>query len=163
MQPFRRVCSLILEIMEMGYGTASTASHSLSTSRLLSGSGRHRQDPPRAGVRARVLHAGPQDLLGEGQRAQGQVPEGDGARERPARGGDACKAVLSGRRRGREVRVRQGVHRPLLRRDRPSLRKGGSKHHDPHEQHGAKGSVEKVGVSPGEGAVPVPAERAGRR
>lgn len=37
---------------------------------------RHREDAPRAGLRARVLHAGAQDLLHKGDRAQGQVPEG---------------------------------------------------------------------------------------
>lgn len=37
---------------------------------------RHREDAPRAGLRARVLHAGAQDLLHQGDRAQGQVPEG---------------------------------------------------------------------------------------
>jgi len=65
--------------MELGYGTAPTTSHALSTSRLLSGSGRHRQYPPRAGVWGRELHARLQDVLREGQRAQGQVPEGGGA------------------------------------------------------------------------------------
>ena len=97
-----------------------------------------------------MLHAGPQDLLCEGQRARGQVPEGGGARERPARGGDAGEAVLPDRGRGREVRVRQGVHRPLLRRDRPSLREGGAQHHDPHEQHGAEllGRVPRGGRGP---------------
>ena len=35
-----------------------------------------REDAPRAGLRARVLHAGAQDLLHKGDRAQGQVPEG---------------------------------------------------------------------------------------
>lgn len=43
------------------------------------------------------------------EHAQGQVPEGGGAWQRPACGGDAGEAVLSDCGRGRKVRVRQGV------------------------------------------------------
>lgn len=94
---------------------------------------RHREDAPRAGLRARVLHAGAQDLLHQGDRAQGQVPEGRPAGKHLAGRLLARQAVVPHRGRGGEMRLRQAVHRPVLRCRRQALREGGAERDGPHE------------------------------
>lgn len=88
-----------------------------------------------------MLHAGAQDLLHQGDRAQGQVPEGRPAGKHLAGRLLARQAVVPHRGRGGKMRLRQAVHRPVLRRRRQALREGGAERDGPHEQH----RTERVG------------------
>lgn len=82
-----------------------------------------------------MLHAGAQDLLHKGDRAQGQVPEGRPAGKHLAGRLLARQAVVPHRGRGGEMRLRQAVHRPVLRCRRQALREGGAERDGPYEQH----------------------------
>ncbi len=82
-----------------------------------------------------MLHAGAQDLLHQGDRAQGQVPEGRPAGKHLAGRLLARQAVVPHRGRGGKMRLRQTMHRPVLRCRRQTLREGGAERDGPHEQH----------------------------
>ena len=63
------------------------------------------------------------------------VPEGRPAGKHVAGRLLARQAVVPHRGRGGQMRLRQAVHRPVLRRRRQALREGGAERDDPHEQH----------------------------
>ena len=88
-----------------------------------------------AGIWARLLREEAQNLLPQGERAARQALQGSRARIRPEGGGSAREAVVPHRGRDREVHVRQGMHRHVLRHRRPPLREGRPEHDGAHQQH----------------------------